>query len=339
MFKKKVRILFLNFGVGALLGMIFGIVILITIYFFKGGNEVLEQSWISYYFIDSVWKAETLLLLFGSVLLGICYSNGIILQKEISKKTLENQNLKKLNQTKTESTIFVTHQLRTPLAGLKFSLKMFLNGDFGKLSKEQETIVKKDLEGIEHLLTLVHNLLDISKIGIQQIEINKTFFDLSKFLNLIKDFIQEYIPLAKEKKIVFSYNFPQKAVTGYLKIDWGKIKQTLEILLENALNYTSSGGKIFLKVYLKAGFLVISISDTGIGIPLSEQKEVFTKFFRGSNAKRVRSRGTGFGLYLAKFFVKKHKGKIWFKSEEERGTTFYFTLPFKVEFEEFLKKI
>lgn len=342
MFKKEILKYFPVLVLGSFLGLLLGIMALSMVYTFKGGGKLLQQDWISYFLVDPARKAETLILLFGFTLLGMTFFGIKILWDEIEEKNRENQKLKEVSQAKTEFVSFTTHQLRTPLAALRFSLKMFLEGDFGKLNEEQERIAKANFEAVENLMVQVSNLLDISKIELGQLTITKTLLSLEKFLTLIIKLLEKYIPLAQKKNIFLDYFVPKEVPRASLEVDWDKITQVLEVLLENAPNYTPSGGKIFLKIRPESNFLTISVSDTGIGIPLKEQGKIFTKFFRASNAKKILSRGTGLGLYLAKFFVENHNGKIWFETQENWGTTFYFTLPYyqpKVAAEKALEKL
>jgi len=338
--KIRGQVYIIAFGLGVLLALVFELFILFTVYFIKEGSKVLEQDWLLSFYINFIQEIDVLILsLFAAVLLGIYFSREMILRKRIESVNLENEGLIEANQIKTEFVAFVTHQLRTPLSALRLSLMMSLAGDFGELNEEYRSIAEKNLKEVGSLLSLVDNLLDVSKIEIRQMKLKKTAFFLKVFFDLIDDFIKQYILLAKEKEIVLEYRPDQKNVAGYLRIDWDKVKQILEALLDNSLKYTPTDGRIVLATKLGKGLIMVSVSDNGIGIPVSEQKDVFDKFFRASNAKKHISRGTGLGLYLVKSFVEGHGGKIWFKSKENEGVTFYFTLPIKTEFEDFLEGV
>jgi len=340
MSKIKGQVYIIAFGWGVLLSLVFELLILFIVYFIKEGSKILEPNWLLSFYANLTQEMDVLILsLLAAVLLGIYFSREMILRKQIEIVNLENEGLIEANQIKTEFVAFVTHQLRTPLSALRLSLMMFLAGDFGEMNKEYRSIAEKNLKEVETLLSLVDNLLDVSKIEIRQMKLKKTAFFLKVFFDLMDDFIKQYILLAKEKEIILEYHSEQKSVAGYLRVDWDKVKQILEALLDNSLKYTPTGGRIVLATKLSKGMITISVSDNGIGIPTSEQKDVFDKFFRASNAKKHISRGTGLGLYLVKSFVEGHGGKIWLESKEKEGTTFYFTLPIKTEFEDFLEGV
>ncbi len=112
-------------------------------------------------------------------------------------------------------------------------------------------------------------------------------------------------------------------------MDEEKIKLAINNLLNNAIRYTPPGGRV--KIGLSYGIKEIGfrIQDSGVGIPKNQQKRVFSRFFRGSNITKMKTEGTGLGLFITKNIIESHRGKIWFESEENKGTTFYFTLPIK----------
>jgi len=116
-----------------------------------------------------------------------------------------------------------------------------------------------------------------------------------------------------------------------------KMRLAVQNLLDNAIRYTSPGGWVTISLKHSKKEIEFSIKDSGVGVPKDQQKRVFSRFFRGTNVMRMETEGTGLGLYIVKNIIEAHGGKIWFESEEGKGTTFYFTLPIKQEFPEFLK--
>ena len=121
-------------------------------------------------------------------------------------------------------------------------------------------------------------------------------------------------------------------------LDVEKMKLAIQNLLDNAIRYTQPGGRVTASLKYVKKEIEFSIKDTGIGIPKDQQERVFTKFFRGANAIRLETEGSGLGLFITKNIIEAHGGKIWFESEENVGTTFHFTIPLKEEFGEFLKE-
>jgi two-component system sensor histidine kinase VicK len=125
-------------------------------------------------------------------------------------------------------------------------------------------------------------------------------------------------------------SFHLEIINGPLPIiivDRVKIRRVINNLLNNAIKYTPRGGSVRVIVKKEDHQLVCSFTDTGVGIPVDEQEQLFQRFFRGSNVSKIQPDGTGLGLYIAKALVEAHHGKIWFESEEGKGTTFYFSLP------------
>lgn len=121
-------------------------------------------------------------------------------------------------------------------------------------------------------------------------------------------------------------------------IDENKIKIAVKNLLDNAISYTEEGGKITVLLGQKENSkeVQVEVRDNGMGIPANQQDEVFKKFFRADNVKKVETEGTGLGLYITKNIIEAHGGRIWFRSEEGKGTSFYFTLPVKKKFGEYV---
>jgi len=142
--------------------------------------------------------------------------------------------------------------------------------------------------------------------------------------------VEEAIILCKEKaekrNITIEMNRPKQKLKK-INIDVERMKIVFANLFNNAINYTPPGGKIIVSLNQTKKEITFSIKDNGIGIPVNQYKRVFTKFFRATNAIRKETEGTGLGLYIAKNIVEAHKGKIWFESRENTGTTFYITLP------------
>jgi signal transduction histidine kinase len=146
--------------------------------------------------------------------------------------------------------------------------------------------------------------------------------DLGSICQSMFDAYQEEI---KRKNLEFTFNKPQELPK--VNVDVEKISLAIQNLLDNAIRYTPSGGKITVSLETKGNYIEFSIKDTGIGIPKTQQERIFTKFFRGSNALKTETEGSGLGLFIVKNIIEAHGGKIWFESEEGKGTTFYFTLP------------
>ena len=241
---------------------------------------------------------------------------------------------KMIERMKTEFVSIAAHQLRTPLSAIKWTLRMLLDGDLGELSQEQENFIKKTYESNERMISLINDLLDVTRI-----EEGRYLFKpaLANFENVVHFVINSYRETAQKIKLTLEFKKPETKLPK-VYIDVEKIRVAVQNLLDNAIKYTPPGGKVTVSLKYAKKEIELSIKDTGLGIPQDQQKRVFTKFFRGANIMRIDTEGSGLGLFIAKNIIEAHKGKIWFESEEGKGTIFYFTLPAREELTEFLKE-
>lgn len=227
-----------------------------------------------------------------------------------------------IERLKTEFVSLSAHQLRTPLSAIKWSLQMVLEGDVGEITREQRDFLNKAYESNERMIKLINDLLNVTRIEEGRYLYKPTFLDISK---IVEDVVSFYKIQAKRKNIelvlIKKKNLPE------VKADEEKIKLAIANLVDNAINYTMPGGKVSVILKGNEKEIKISVKDTGIGIPEAQKERVFSKFFRASNAMRIQTEGTGLGLFITKNIIEAHGGKIWFESEEGKGTTFYFTLP------------
>lgn len=232
---------------------------------------------------------------------------------------------KKLNEVeeiKSEFIAVASHKMRTPLSAVKWYVESLLNGDAGKLSKEQESFVKQIFLNNRRLINFLDDLLRVAKVEEGKIKLKKEPVNLDCLIGeTVKKAKKEII----RKKINFSYRESEAEVRG----DPDKLKRIFFDLLDNAIKYNSVGGKVSVEVVKRDKEYVCAISDTGVGIPARNQKMIFTKFFRANNVVTMHTEGNGLSLYLAKAYIESHGGKIWVDSRVGRGSTFYFTLPIK----------
>lgn len=335
---KKLRSIF-HLLAGVFGGIFGGFILLFTASYLGDGSFFRGRTWLFGNGSVRLDIATTIVWLAVSGVFGVGVVYLIAFRKRLKAMISENKKLQEVSNAKTEFVFFIVHQLRTPLSALRLSFLMFQGGDFGKLSVKQKEIIQTGTKEIDGLLEMIGGLLDIPKIEQRQLPINKTTIPLNKFLSLVEDVLRGFSLLIKQKNIFFNYKIPSVGEKIFLEVDWGKVKQVFDNLLDNALHYTGNNGQISLNIITEKNAIVVALSDSGIGIPKLEQSNLFEKFYRATNARVVSNKGTGIGLYLAKFIVEGHGGKIWFISEENHGTTFYFKLPLKTTVEEFLEHI
>ncbi|MFA5185256.1 MAG: PAS domain S-box protein [Patescibacteria group bacterium] len=229
-----------------------------------------------------------------------------------------------INRMKTEFVSLASHQMRTPLTGIKWIVDLMLSEKSDKLSFMQEKMLRDINQMNERLIRLVNDLLDVSRIETgRRFEINIQRGDIA---NTVKNIVTDLKAMAKDKqiKVEFSRPMPKQLMCSF---DESKIHQVLTNLLSNAIDYSRPGSKVIVGCRQAAGEIVCSVKDYGIGIPKHQQKRVFEKFFRADNAYAIKTNGSGLGLYIAKTIIEGHGGRIWFVSHLGKGTTFHFSLP------------
>ena len=237
-----------------------------------------------------------------------------------------------IEKMKSDFVSVTSHQMRTPLTGIKWFSEVLLNGTAGKLNSDQKEYVSKISESTERMVRLVNDLLEVSRMDTgEEYSLYRKKTDVCALLHQV----------IEEQTAAFSQKAQHIQLSGcdekgiQLNIDAAKIRAVFNNILNNALKYSPKKSNIAIVCKCEADHLLISFQDHGVGIPKKQQKQIFQRFFRADNVLTTES-GTGLGLYFAKFLLEKHQGKIWFESEENKGTTVYLTLP--LDSQKFLKK-
>jgi len=242
---------------------------------------------------------------------------------------------KMIEVMKSEFVSIVAHQLRTPLSAVKWTLRMLLDEDFGEITLEQREYLEKTYLSNERMINLINDLLNVSRIEEGRYIYKPVLTNIENEVQFVLDSYKEEID---RKQIKFEFKKP-KEKPPKVKVDVEKIRLAISNLLDNAIRYTLPGGRVILSLNRLSKEIEFSIKDTGVGIPEDQEGRVFTKFFRGINVIRMETEGSGLGLFITKNIIEAHGGKIWFETQEGKGTTFYFTLPTKEELREFLREL
>jgi signal transduction histidine kinase len=229
------------------------------------------------------------------------------------------------SQHKSEFLANMSHELRTPLNAIIGFSEVLTERMFGDLNEKQDEYLKDIHASGQHLLSLINDILDLSKIEAGRMELEVKDFDLSQAISNAVTLVRER---AGRRGIALHQAVDQRL--GQIRGDERKIKQVLLNLLSNALKFTPEGGRVDVRAGAVEGMAEVSVTDTGVGIAPEDQEAVFEEFRQvGTADKKVE--GTGLGLTLSRKFIELHGGQIWVKSEVGRGSTFTFTLPLTMD--------
>jgi len=236
--------------------------------------------------------------------------------------------LRELDEMKADLIAHISHEFRTPLAVIREAVSLNLDCISKGSIEKQQRLLGIIAEECERLITSVNKVLNLSRMDAGKMDYHMDEYSLSQ---LIEMSVSKIRPIAERKRISFEANLAGNL--PHAAIDTEKIGQVLDNLLDNALKFTPAKGKVSISAVFKdrerskhpgneqKGFIEVSVSDTGCGIPKEHIQDVFEKF------KKLHEKGTGLGLYIARQIVSAHGGRIWVKSEEKMGSTFFFTVP------------
>ena len=241
-----------------------------------------------------------------------------ILNRRLAKTA---EQLATLNRMKDEFVSTVSHEFKTPLTTISGFLTVMLEGDTGPLNTQQMKFLTIAKAASKRLSGLVSDLLDLSRLeGGAKMEPGP--LDLSR---LILESVENHQPSAAEAGKTLSSEIPAVLPKALGDEHW--LHLVLDNLVSNAIKFTQPGGRVRVKAQDKGEFVMVSVSDDGIGIPAEDREKVFERFYRAGNRAQVNAPGTGLGLAIAREVVDKHGGKIWLESELGQGTTVHFVVP------------
>jgi signal transduction histidine kinase len=230
--------------------------------------------------------------------------------------------LEAANRHKSEFLANMSHELRTPLNAIIGFSEVLQERMFGELNDKQAEYIQDIIGSGRHLLSLINDILDLSKVEAGRMDLELTLFNLPAALENALTLMKER---ASRHQIALELEVDGRL--GEVAGDERKVKQILLNLLSNAVKFTPEGGRVELRAALADGAVDISVHDTGIGIAPEDQEAIFEEFRQVGGADARQREGTGLGLTLTKRFVELHGGRIWLESEVGKGSTFTFTLP------------
>ncbi|PYM43390.1 MAG: hypothetical protein DME12_03875 [Candidatus Rokuibacteriota bacterium] len=232
------------------------------------------------------------------------------------------QQLEAASRHKSEFLANMSHELRTPLNAIIGFSEVLLERMFGELNPKQEEYLQDIMTSGRHLLSLINDILDLSKVEAGRMELEPSAFDLPAALEGCLTLVRER---ATRHGITLGLTVDERL--GQIVADERKVRQVVLNLLSNAVKFTPEGGRVAVGAARADGSVEVSVSDTGIGIAQDEQEAIFEEFRQAGSDYTRKREGTGLGLALSRKFVELHGGRIWVKSEVGKGSTFTFTLP------------
>jgi len=235
-----------------------------------------------------------------------------------------NQEVERANRLKSEFLASMSHELRTPLHTIIGFSELLAEQLEGPLNEKQQRFVEHIHGDSLHLLELINDVLDLSKIEAGRLELRREAFDIGMAIEEVLHSIRrqaEVKGLTVETRV---------AAESAVYADKVRFKQILLNLLSNAVKFTPEGGTVGVDAVLRGDFFEVSVTDTGVGIPSAEHESVFDKFYQVGNTTKGVREGTGLGLAITQHLVTEHGGRIWVESEVGKGSRFTFTIPLEM---------
>ena len=242
----------------------------------------------------------------------------IVQQQQLIEKT---QELEKANQAKSEFLASMSHELRTPLNVIIGFSELMIDQVLGKINEEQRQSLRDVLDSSQHLLNLVNDVLDLSRIEAGRIEFSPENVELAGVIKNTAETMRPVLDAKKQKIGISIEEMPQ------IRCDKSRIKQVLLNLLSNATKFTPAEGRIWIKAKVDGDFCQVSVVDNGVGIKKEDHERIFEAFTQGETLPNKERTGTGLGLTLTRQFVEMSGGSIWLESKYGKGCNFTFTLP------------
>ena len=237
----------------------------------------------------------------------------------------KSRQLEEASQHKSQFLANMSHELRTPLNAILGYTELMADGAYGEPSEKMLGILKRLEANGKHLLGLINDVLDLSKIEAGQLVLELSDYSVQDIAQTVRSTLE---PLAADKKLAFKLELAPELPAGHG--DGRRLTQVLINLVGNAIKFTDAG-EVAIKAEANNGSFYVSVRDTGPGISAADQAKLFQEFQQADNAITRKKGGTGLGLAISKRIIEMHGGKIWVESQVGQGSTFAFTLPVIVE--------
>lgn len=277
---------------------------------------VIVSAMTGVYFISGYYDSPEVLIISESAVVMLLFTIGNFIIRTVEE-------VAKANKMKTEFVSIASHQLKTPISEMKWEMELLITKFSDGLSEKQKEIIKEISRSGEKMGKLVNDLLDVARIDQGSLALAKDKVDLKK---LIEEVIETQKMFAKASNVELKMD-SKKEESFDIVTDKRRILVVLDNLISNAIKYIDGKGNVDIILEKDGDMIQICVRDNGVGIPKNEQNNVAEKFFRSNNSMRNKADGTGLGLYIAKNIVEQSGGTLWFKSIENVGSEFYFTLP------------
>lgn len=249
------------------------------------------------------------------------------LQRSNSSLEETNRALEQASRAKSDFLAKMSHELRTPLNVIIGFAELMVDQVPGEVNEEQKQCLDDILTSGRHLLGLINEVLDLSKVEAGKVELKLKNIALSE---VVESVTSAMMPVLSQRKqsldVKLDEGFPS------VQADEARLRQVFFNLLSNASNFTPDGGELKIEAKRKGNFCQVSVSDNGIGIKVEDLRQIFEPFYQADNSidrEGGRRKGTGLGLPLVREIVEMHGGRIWVESEYGKGSNFIFTLPWK----------
>lgn len=278
---------------------------------------IIIASMLAVYFVSNNSDSLEYLLVSEFVLVIVLFTIGNSIISGVDE-------IARANKMKTEFVSIASHQLKTPLSEINWEMELLISKFSEGLSDKQNEIINNVNNSNLRMIRLVNDLLDVARIDQGRLPLIKEELNIEE---IIRDVIDSNRNLAGSHNVAIN-------VRNYGKVpkimgDRRRMVVVLDNLISNSIKYTKEKGMVDVAITPEKNRIVVCVKDEGVGIPKKQQKNVFHKFFRSDNAIKNQTEGTGLGLYIAKNVISQSGGDMWFDSEENKGSTFCFSLPLK----------